>query len=142
MRLMGNQKPKKMVKKMRLYIQGNKFFFTKFKVEEVPLVSLFTRDSSSKGNNNDGVQKNEVEDKDSNEKNLTKEIVQKYLKNGEAFVYSHFKALWREIEDCWSFKLPRRKNQGRCSTNVVVCGNKGRRRRGNIKQCEKPETKD
>ncbi|KAL2543694.1 putative membrane-associated kinase regulator 2 [Forsythia ovata] len=61
-------------------MQGNKFFFVKFKVEEVPIVSLFTRDSSSKGNNNGGGQKNEVEDKDSNEKKLTKETVHKYLK--------------------------------------------------------------
>ncbi|KAL2516720.1 putative membrane-associated kinase regulator 2 [Abeliophyllum distichum] len=60
-------------------MQGNKFFFVKFKVEEVPIVSLFTRDSS-KGNNNGGGQKNEVEDKDSNEKKLTKETVHKYLK--------------------------------------------------------------
>ncbi|CAA3014940.1 Hypothetical predicted protein [Olea europaea subsp. europaea] len=45
-------------------IQGGKLFFVKFKVKEVPLV---TRDSSSKDNNNAG-QKDEVKDKDSNEK--------------------------------------------------------------------------
>ncbi|CAI9771780.1 unnamed protein product [Fraxinus pennsylvanica] len=61
-------------------IQGDKFFFMKFKVEEVPLFSLFARDSSSKGNKNGGEHENEVEDKDSNEKKLTKETVQKYLK--------------------------------------------------------------
>ncbi|XP_022849694.1 probable membrane-associated kinase regulator 2 [Olea europaea var. sylvestris] len=76
----GQPKTQENGKENQAKIQGNKFFFVKFKVEEVPLVSLFSRDSSSKGNNNDGVQKNEVEDKDSNEKKLTKETVQKYLK--------------------------------------------------------------
>ncbi|CAI9775763.1 unnamed protein product [Fraxinus pennsylvanica] len=77
----GQPKTQENGKENQTKIQGNKFFFVKFKVEEVPIVSLFTRDSSSKGNNKDGGgQKNEVEDKDSNEKKLTKETVQKYLK--------------------------------------------------------------
>lgn len=60
--------------------QQNKFFFVKFKVDEVPIVSLFTRDGSSRalpGGEESGVAAagTAAEEKKSN----SKEVVQKYL---------------------------------------------------------------
>ncbi|KAI3468674.1 hypothetical protein Pfo_025337 [Paulownia fortunei] len=67
---------------------SGKFFAVKLKFEEVPLVSLFTRDTSSKENHGKGLKHN-VEDSDSNaasdERKLTKEVVQKYLKMVKPF---------------------------------------------------------
>lgn len=69
----------------------SKFLAVKFKVEEVPLVSLFTRDTSSKENHvhGKGLKNNNVEDSDPNaasdEKKLTKELMQKYLKMVKPF---------------------------------------------------------
>ncbi|KAK6158344.1 hypothetical protein DH2020_005658 [Rehmannia glutinosa] len=64
---------------------GNKFLAVKFKVEEVPLVSLFTRETS----NGKGLKPNIVEDSDTaaaeEERKLSKEVVQKYLKMVKPF---------------------------------------------------------
>ncbi|KAL0393606.1 UNVERIFIED_CONTAM: putative membrane-associated kinase regulator 2 [Sesamum latifolium] len=68
-----------------------KLLAVKFKVEEVPLVSLFTRDSSSKENSGAGGKglKHTSQDSDttaaSDEKKLAKEVVQKYLKMVKPF---------------------------------------------------------
>ncbi|CAK9154314.1 unnamed protein product [Ilex paraguariensis] len=58
---------------------NSKFFTVKFKVEEVPIMSLFTRDSSSKGANNKA-QKQNLEETASDDKRFSKDVVQKYLK--------------------------------------------------------------
>lgn len=65
-----------------------KFLTVKFKVEEVPIKSLFTRDSSSKSNNNSKIQKRNPEEacstnaanSASDEKKFSKDVMQKYLK--------------------------------------------------------------
>ncbi|KAI3453768.1 hypothetical protein Pfo_010431 [Paulownia fortunei] len=63
----------------------DKLFTVKYEVEEVkgPLVSLFARDYSSKEIHGKGL-KHRIQDSDSNsapdERNLTKEVMQKYLK--------------------------------------------------------------
>ncbi|EOY24874.1 Uncharacterized protein TCM_016357 isoform 1 [Theobroma cacao] len=52
----------------------NKFFTVKFKVEEVPIMSLFSRDNSKS-------QKQQIsEDSVSDEKKFSKDVMQKYLK--------------------------------------------------------------
>lgn len=68
----------------------SKFFTVKFKVEEVPIKSLFTRDNSSKGNNNSSskTQKRNPEEAcstnaanlASDEKKFSRDVMQKYLK--------------------------------------------------------------
>lgn len=72
--------------------QQNRFFTVKLKVEEVPIMSLFTRDNSSKGNNTNGGKgsssskkcNNEVEVSDSSsvpdDKKFSKDVMHKYLK--------------------------------------------------------------
>ncbi|KAK6158296.1 hypothetical protein DH2020_005610 [Rehmannia glutinosa] len=64
---------------------GGKFLAVKFKVEEVPLVSLFTRETS----NGKGLKPNIVEDSDTaaaeEERKFSKEVVQKYLKMVKPF---------------------------------------------------------
>ncbi|PON43879.1 putative membrane-associated kinase regulator [Parasponia andersonii] len=62
--------------------QQGKFFTVKFKVEEVPIVSLFTRDNSSRVSNNKSQQKQspDTETATSEEKRFPKEVMQKYLK--------------------------------------------------------------
>ncbi|PON97737.1 putative membrane-associated kinase regulator [Trema orientale] len=62
--------------------QQGKFFTVKFKVEEVPIVSLFTRDNSSRVSNNKSQQKQspDTETAASEEKRFAKEVMQKYLK--------------------------------------------------------------
>ncbi|KAL0289792.1 UNVERIFIED_CONTAM: putative membrane-associated kinase regulator 2 [Sesamum calycinum] len=66
-----------------------KLLAVKFKVEEVPLVSLFTRDSSSKENPGGKGLKHSAQDSEttagSDEKKLAKEVVQKYLKMVKPF---------------------------------------------------------
>ncbi|XP_051151418.1 probable membrane-associated kinase regulator 2 [Andrographis paniculata] len=70
---------------------NGKLFAVKFKVEEVPIVSLFTRDSSSKESHGKAQKHNvhvsvDVEsDSALEEKKLTKEVVQKYLKMVKPF---------------------------------------------------------
>ncbi|XP_071918477.1 probable membrane-associated kinase regulator 2 [Coffea arabica] len=68
--------------------QTSKLFTVKLKVEEVPLVSLFTRDNSSKGTNSKSIKRSNdvvVENStDSNgptdERKFSKDVMQKYLK--------------------------------------------------------------
>ncbi|KAF3447663.1 hypothetical protein FNV43_RR08365 [Rhamnella rubrinervis] len=56
-------------------------FTVKFKVEEVPIVSLFTRDNSSRISSANKSQKQSSEESsNSEEKRFTKEVMQKYLK--------------------------------------------------------------
>ncbi|XWS61701.1 hypothetical protein CRYUN_Cryun07bG0148500 [Craigia yunnanensis] len=52
----------------------NKFFTVKFKVEEVPIVSLFSRDNSK------SQKQQSSEDSVSDEKKFSKDVMQKYLK--------------------------------------------------------------
>ncbi|XP_050377585.1 probable membrane-associated kinase regulator 2 [Argentina anserina] len=58
-----------------------KLFTVKLKVEEVPIVSLFTRDNSSRISTKTQSQKAQIsEEAASEEKRFSKEVVQKYLK--------------------------------------------------------------
>lgn len=58
-----------------------KFFTVKLKVEEVPIVSLFTRDNSSRISTKTQSQKPQIsEEAASEEKRFSKEVMQKYLK--------------------------------------------------------------
>nr|GMC68930.1 probable membrane-associated kinase regulator 2 [Ipomoea batatas]GMD60771.1 probable membrane-associated kinase regulator 2 [Ipomoea batatas]GMD66547.1 probable membrane-associated kinase regulator 2 [Ipomoea batatas]GMD68714.1 probable membrane-associated kinase regulator 2 [Ipomoea batatas] len=82
------------MKKIRVNVDQRRIFFTvRFKVEEVNIKSLFTRDNSSKNSNNGkAAQKTNAEDSHSNvdsnssssslaeEKKILKEMMQKYLK--------------------------------------------------------------
>lgn len=54
----------------------SKHFTLKFNVEEVPIVSLFTRDNSSRINS---AKKQNADDSASDEKRFSKEVMQKYL---------------------------------------------------------------
>ncbi|XP_059664606.1 probable membrane-associated kinase regulator 2 [Cornus florida] len=56
----------------------NKFFTIKFKVEEVPIVSLFTRDNSSRACNK--VEKQSSDETISDDKRFSKDVMQRYLK--------------------------------------------------------------
>lgn len=69
---------RKQTNKQQSKPQG-KFFTVKFKVEEVPIVSLFTRDYSSKGVNNKA-QKQNIEKSVQDERGFSKDVMQKYLK--------------------------------------------------------------
>ncbi|KAK4262829.1 hypothetical protein QN277_028334 [Acacia crassicarpa] len=67
--------------------QQKKLFTVKFKIEEVPIMSLFTRDNSSRGASaNKPPQKQNTEESQSlsssasDEKRFSKEVMQKYLK--------------------------------------------------------------
>ncbi|XP_040988001.1 probable membrane-associated kinase regulator 2 [Juglans microcarpa x Juglans regia] len=61
--------------------QQSKSLTVKFKVEEVPIVSLFTRDSSRSASAGNKAQKqNNVEESVSDEKRFSKEVMQKYLR--------------------------------------------------------------
>ncbi|KAK3011406.1 hypothetical protein RJ639_011052 [Escallonia herrerae] len=62
--------------------RSQKFFTVKFKVEEVPIVSMFTRDNSSKCVNSkvQKVQKPNPDDSASDEKLFSKDTMQRYLK--------------------------------------------------------------
>ncbi|GAV85090.1 hypothetical protein CFOL_v3_28529 [Cephalotus follicularis] len=68
--------------------EGRKFFTVNFKVEEVPIVSLFTRDNSSRTstsvNNNNKAQKQNINSSGDSvstpdDKKFTKDVMQKYL---------------------------------------------------------------
>ncbi|XP_024031984.1 probable membrane-associated kinase regulator 2 [Morus notabilis] len=68
--------------KKRKQQQAGKFFTVKFKVEEVPIVSLFTRDNSSRvsskqSSDNDS---SSSSSSSSDEKRFAKEVMQRYLK--------------------------------------------------------------
>ncbi|URE09460.1 hypothetical protein MUK42_23830 [Musa troglodytarum] len=59
-------------------------FFVKFKVEELPIISLFTRDSSSRNSSANGAVKPQAEDTavavtTAEEKRLAREVIQKYV---------------------------------------------------------------
>ncbi|PSR91468.1 Membrane-associated kinase regulator [Actinidia chinensis var. chinensis] len=71
-------KAEKPVSKQKNQSQS-KFFTVKFKVEEAPIVSLFTRDNSSRSTNKSQKQQNSDESA-SDEKKLSKDVMQKYLK--------------------------------------------------------------
>lgn len=58
----------------------SKFFTVKFKVEEVPIVSLFTRDNSSRGSSSNKAQKQNTDESASDEKRFSKDVMQRYLK--------------------------------------------------------------
>jgi hypothetical protein len=60
----------------------SKSFTVKFKVEEVPIVSLFTRDSSRSASGNNKAQNKQasVEESASDEKRFSKDVMHKYLK--------------------------------------------------------------
>ncbi|PIA49122.1 hypothetical protein AQUCO_01300169v1 [Aquilegia coerulea] len=64
--------------------QSKSSFTVKFKVEEVPIVSLFTRDNSSRNSGNKVKQvqspQNSTEEVASEEKKFNKDVLQKYLK--------------------------------------------------------------
>lgn len=66
--------PKQQQKQEAEKDKQSKFFTVKFKVEEVPIMSLFTRDSNSSRKS----QKHNAED--SEEKKFSKDVMQKYLK--------------------------------------------------------------
>ncbi|XP_043705769.1 probable membrane-associated kinase regulator 2 [Telopea speciosissima] len=59
--------------------QQGKFFAVKFKVEEVPIVSLFTRENSSRSFGSK-LQKQNSEEATTDDKKFSKDVVQKYLK--------------------------------------------------------------
>ncbi|KAF8412181.1 hypothetical protein HHK36_000140 [Tetracentron sinense] len=59
--------------------QQSKFFTVKFKVEEVPIVSLFTRDNSSRSLGSK-LQKQNLDEAASDDKRFSKDVVHKYLK--------------------------------------------------------------
>ncbi|KAJ7952238.1 Membrane-associated kinase regulator [Quillaja saponaria] len=79
-----NQNQPESVKKQPEQPQNGKVFPMKFKVEEVPIISLFTRDNSSRGSSGNKSQKQNMEDSlsaaSSDEKRFSKEVMQKYLK--------------------------------------------------------------
>ncbi|XAR70242.1 hypothetical protein NMG60_11027030 [Bertholletia excelsa] len=60
----------------------SKLFTVKFKVEEVPIMSLFTRDSSSRASsaNNKSQKQQSSEESAPDEKKFSKEVMQRYLK--------------------------------------------------------------
>ena len=61
--------------------QESKFFTVKFKVEEVPIMSLFTRDNSSRSSTGTTkAQKQNSDETASDEKRFSKDVMQKYLK--------------------------------------------------------------
>ncbi|PIN07245.1 hypothetical protein CDL12_20190 [Handroanthus impetiginosus] len=100
------------IEKENLGKVSSKFLAVKFKVEEVPLVSLFTRDSSSKENNGKGVKHN-VEDSD--ERKLTKEVVQKYLKMVKPFYVRVSKRYVEKLKFSGHLSLPGGGSKGGCT---------------------------
>lgn len=62
----------------------SKLFTVKFKVEEVPIVSLLTRDNSSKVANSKA-QKQNSDESASEEKRFSKDVMQRYLKKVKPF---------------------------------------------------------
>ncbi|KAK4844678.1 hypothetical protein QYF36_023092 [Acer negundo] len=83
----GGAAPKQQPKPEAEKEKQNKFFTVKFKVEEVPIVSLFTRDNngsrkaqSQKHQNNNVVEDSVSVSVSSDEKRFSKDVMQKYLK--------------------------------------------------------------
>ncbi|KAA8520889.1 hypothetical protein F0562_011562 [Nyssa sinensis] len=58
----------------------SKFLTVKFKVEEAPILSLFTRDNSSRATSGNKAQKQNSEESASDEKRFSKDVMQRYLK--------------------------------------------------------------
>lgn len=88
--------------------QPSKFFTVKFKVEEAPLVSLFTRDNSkgSKKSNNDG----EISDSTSSvseDKKFSKDVMQKYLKKVKPFYVRVSKRYGEKLKLSGQLSLPK-----------------------------------
>ncbi|GFS43240.1 hypothetical protein Acr_00g0084330 [Actinidia rufa] len=77
-------RPKKTVSKQRNQSQS-KFFTVKFKDKEAPIVSLFTKDNSSRSTNKSQKQPSSDE-LASDEKKLSKDVMPKYLKMVKARV--------------------------------------------------------
>ncbi|KAL5551963.1 hypothetical protein UlMin_002139 [Ulmus minor] len=79
----ASSKPQEETQQKQSEKQNGKFFTVKFKVEEVPIVSLFTRDNSSRISSGNKTQKPTTSGDEStvtDEKRFTKEVMQKYLK--------------------------------------------------------------
>ncbi|KAH7651502.1 hypothetical protein IHE45_20G061900 [Dioscorea alata] len=75
--MLGSKKPKTSASSPRHQLNNdNKKMFIRFKVEEVPLVSLFTRDTSSKNNNSNS---ESIAAAATDDKKFSKEVLQKYL---------------------------------------------------------------
>ncbi|KAB1215395.1 putative membrane-associated kinase regulator 2 [Morella rubra] len=72
--------PKQQRKQEQPQQQQSKSLTVKFKVEEVPIVSLFTRDSSRSASGNKAQKEDNVEESSPDEKRFSKEVMQKYLK--------------------------------------------------------------
>ncbi|XP_016478712.1 putative membrane-associated kinase regulator 2 [Nicotiana tabacum] len=101
----------------------NKFFTVKFKVEEVPIKSLFSRDNSSKGNNNNSgkIEKrhpeevcstNNAANSASDEKKFTKDVMQKYLKKVKPLYIRVSKRYGEKLKFSGQLSLP-----GNAATN-------------------------
>lgn len=77
------QKPQQQETEQKQEQPQSKSFTVKFKVEEVPIVSLFTRDSSRSASGNNKAQSKQTnveESAASDEKRFSKDVMQKYLK--------------------------------------------------------------
>ncbi|KAH7513857.1 hypothetical protein FEM48_Zijuj11G0026900 [Ziziphus jujuba var. spinosa] len=76
------KKTEKQEEQQRQKQHQSKFFTVKFKVEEVPIMSLFTRDNSSRNSSasNKSQKQQNPDESSSEEKRFTKEVMQKYLK--------------------------------------------------------------
>ncbi|OIT24733.1 PREDICTED: probable membrane-associated kinase regulator 2 [Nicotiana attenuata] len=100
----------------------NKFFTVKFKVEEVPIKSLFTRDNSSKDKINSGkIEKrnpeeacstNNATNSASDEKKFTKDVMQKYFKKVKPLYIRVSKRYGEKLKYSGQLSLP-----GNAATN-------------------------
>lgn len=81
--MLGSKKPKTSASSPKHQLNNdnndNKKMFVRFKVEEVPLVSLFTRDTSSKNNNSNSESTAAAAAAATDDKKFAKEVLQKYL---------------------------------------------------------------
>ncbi|KAF2313394.1 hypothetical protein GH714_010742 [Hevea brasiliensis] len=84
----------------------SKFFTVKFKVEEVPLVSFFTKENSKsvKSSRKQNNTEEKAASSASDEKRFSKEVMQRYLE-GEASLHSRFETVRRETEILWPTEL-------------------------------------
>ncbi|KAK4435416.1 putative membrane-associated kinase regulator 2 [Sesamum alatum] len=105
-----------------------KLLAVKFKVEEVPIVSLFTRDSSSKENPAGKGLKPGGQDSDttvaSDEKKLAKEVVQKYLKMVKPFYIRVSKRYVEKLKFSGHLSFPGGGSKG-CAAPPSTAGEKG-----------------
>ncbi|XP_009772071.1 putative membrane-associated kinase regulator 2 [Nicotiana tabacum] len=100
----------------------NKFFTVKFKVEEVPIKSLFTRDNSSKDKVNSGKTEkrnpeeacstNNAANSASDEKKFTTDVMQKYLKKVKPLYIRVSKRYGEKLKFSGQLSLP-----GNAATN-------------------------